>query len=434
PAYNFTDKQAADLAQFVMEEWVDLDLQDEQAKEPEAPPDSPVRIRQGKLLFEELGCAGCHDLTPEDTKLAAPELTFIGSKPIHELDFGNAKIRHALPDFLYTKLKSPKVFRRDFKLPTWEKPAVAVWQNLRPTALFSDSTPSQDGSKSPELQQIFATVQQTGILDAKLRMPEDPARNQAVWLVRELNNVGALSPLRMPDFQLSDEDAEALTIALMSRSVVSIPSKRYEVPQVQKNVFNPKDGFGDLQRRYRCLSCHSIRESGDRRASDLTYEGSRVNRQWLYHYLNTPYSMRRTLAIAMPNFHFKDEESHFMADYMSTVFVDTQLGAGWERERHHANARPGQALFDAKGCIACHQVHGKGGDVGPSLTTQVPEFPQGTWVGDKLKGDWIYQWLHNPQALVPDTLEPNLGLSDQECLDLTAYLLTLKNPDFQEKK
>ena len=75
----------------------------------------------------------------------------------------------------------------------------------------------------------------------------------------------------------------------------------------------------------------------------------------------------------------------------------------------------------------------KAATFGPSLTTQVPEFPHGTWAGDKLKGGWIYQWLKDPQALVPDTLEPNLALSDQEALDLTAYVLSLKNPDFHKK-
>jgi len=434
PGYNFTDKQAADLAQFMMEDWVDLDLQDEQAKQPEPSPDSPDRIRQGKLLFKELGCAGCHDLTPEDIKLAAPDLSFIGSRPIHELDFGNAKIRHALPDFLNTKLKSPKAFRRDFALPTWQKPAVALWQNLRPTAQFSDSTPLPDVSDSQQLQWILEKVQQAGVLDASLKMPAGSPHSQGMWLAGELNNAGVLSPLKMPDFQLSDEDAEALTIALMSHSEVSIPSKRYEVAPEHKELFNPKDGFGVLERRYRCLSCHSIRGSGDRRASDLTYEGSRVNREWLYHYLNTPYSMRRTLTIAMPIFHFDDKDARFMTEYISLVLADAQLGADWERERNRADADRGKALFDSKGCIACHQLNGKGGDVGPSLTTQVPEFPQGTWVGDKLQGRWIYQWLRNPQSLVPDTLEPNLGLSDQEVLDLTAYLLSLKNPDFQKTK
>jgi cytochrome c2 len=238
----------------------------------------------------------------------------------------------------------------------------------------------------------------------------------------------------MPDFRLSDDDALALTVALMSHANTRIPSSDYLVAGKPKADFNPPDEFGDLMRRYRCLSCHSIRDGGDRLASDLTCEGSRVNHTWLQHYLTTPYSMRRTLTIAMPIFHFPDQEARFMADYMSQVLVDTRIGNDWERNRDRADAQNGKALFDAKGCLACHQLHGTGGDVGPSLTTQVPDFPQGTWVGDKLRGNWIYQWLLNPQSLLPETLEPNVGLTDQEALDLTAYLLALQNPDFQEQE
>jgi mono/diheme cytochrome c family protein len=199
-------------------------------------------------------------------------------------------------------------------------------------------------------------------------------------------------------------------------------------------TFDPKDDFGALEQRYRCLSCHSIRGSGDPQACDITYEGSKVNRQWLYAFLKRPYSMRRTITIAMPIFNFPDDDSRFMADYLSQVFVDRDIGAVWKSSQKLADAARGKKLFDAKGCIACHQVNDQGGDVGPNFTTQVPEFGVGTWVGDKLRGEWIFQWLKNPQALVPDALEPNLGLTDQEALDLTAYLLSLKNPEFQKAK
>ena len=158
-----------------------------------------------------------------------------------------------------------------------------------------------------------------------------------------------------------------------------------------------------------------------------------MNRQWLYLFLKRPYSMRRTITIAMPIFNFPDEDARFMADYLSQVFVDRDFGAVWKKSQQLADANHGKALFDAKGCFACHQVHEQGGDVGPSLTTQVPEFGQGTWVGDKLRGEWIYEWLKNPQAMVPGTLEPNRGLTEQELLDLTAYLLSLKNLEFQKK-
>ena len=248
-----------------------------------------------------------------------------------------------------------------------------------------------------------------------------------------LSDAGALTPLKMPDFLLNDADAEALTIALMSLSAERVSLANYEVPGKRRPIFDPKDDFGGLEQRYRCLSCHGIRGSGDPQACDITLEGSKVNRRWLYGFLKNPYSMRRTITIAMPSFNFPDDQSRFMSEYISAVFADRKIGEGWKQGLDGADAARGKALFDAKGCIACHQVNGKGGDVGPSFTTQVPEFPQGTWVGDKLRPEWVYQWVKDPQALVPDTLDPNMGLSDQEALDLTKHVMSLRNPDFHNK-
>ncbi|MFQ5734493.1 MAG: c-type cytochrome, partial [Planctomycetaceae bacterium] len=434
PRYHFSDKETRDLMEFALEEWIDFDLLDAEEKEPKRPPDSSRKIEQGRKLFVELGCIGCHDLKGVQAKPTAPDLSYIGSRRVHTLEFGNAKVRRSLPDFLFTKLKSPHDLRRDFHLSGKQDPAETIWKHLHPLAMFSATAKLPGGSDSEQLAWILRQVQQAGVLPIDRKLPTGPAAEQADWLVQRLNKVGALSPLKMPDFRLSDEDAAALTIALMSLSEQRVVSRRYEVANPPKAIFNPKDRFGELERRYRCLSCHKIRDSGDLLASDLTLEGSRVNREWLYHYLNKPYSMRRTLTIAMPIFHFPDKDSRLMADYMSHVFSDRGLESEWSKQRHQGDTTRGKQLFDRKGCIACHQLHETGGDIGPSLTTQVPEFPQGTWVGDKLKGGWIYRWLKNPQALLPDTVEPNLGLSDQEARDLTAYLLSLKNPEFQKKK
>jgi len=434
PRFHFSDKEVVDLAQYVSEEWVDYDLLDAEDEQPEPPAATAEQIETGRRLFAELDCAGCHLLTAEDAKPDSPDLTYIGSTLVHQLAFGEAKVRHTLPDFFYTKLKAPRSLHHAFKLPPNEAPSEALWRSLRPISIFSEASGLPKGSENERLAWILQQAQQTGVLAEDLKLPDDGQQSQADWLVGVLEETGALNPLRMPDFKLSDADAAALTIALMSLSDVTAPSKRFEVQPKSKSFFNPQDKFGQLERRYRCLSCHKIRDSGDLLASDISQEGSRVNREWLYHYLNNPYSMRRMLTIAMPIFHFPDEESRFMADYMSQVFVDTAIGAGWTEGRDKANEQRGQKLFQEKGCIACHQVHSTGGDVGPSLTTQVPEFPHGTWVGDKLRPEWIYQWLKNPQALLPDTIEPNLGLGEQELLDLTAYILSLKNPEFQQDR
>ena len=433
PRFHFSDKAAADLTQYASEEWTDVDLEAAEKKEPAPLPDTPAMIQEGKELFSELNCAGCHDLTGEETKPAGPDLTYIGSKPVHSLDFGDAKVQHTRPDYLYTKVKAPRSLTSKFHLSPGEDPAVAIWKNLQPTALFSKAAPLPDAPLADRLAWILGKAQERGVLKADLKLPGGAAAEQAAWLSRSLSDAGALNPLKMPDFQLNDADAKALTIALMSLSSEGISSRVYEVQQQRKVTFDPKDDFGALEQRYRCLSCHSIRGSGDPQACDITYEGSKVNRQWLYLFLKRPYSMRRTITIAMPIFNFPDDDAHFMADYLSQVFVDRDLGVTWKTSQKSADATRGKALFDTKGCIACHQVHEQGGDVGPSLTIQVPEFGQGTWVGDKLRGEWIFAWLKNPQALVPGTLEPNLGLTDQEALDLTAYLLSLKNPEFQKK-
>ena len=68
PRYNFSDRQAADLSEFAYTEWINADLSDAEAKEPEPTAATPEQIETGKRLFVELDCAGCHDLTKVDKK------------------------------------------------------------------------------------------------------------------------------------------------------------------------------------------------------------------------------------------------------------------------------------------------------------------------------------------------------------------------------
>ncbi len=43
-----------------------------------------------------------------------------------------------------------------------------------------------------------------------------------------------------------------------------------------------------------------------------------------------------------------------------------------------------------------------------------------------MNAGWIEAWLKNPQALVPDAIEPLREFTDEERTALTAYLMTLK--------
>ena len=80
----------------------------------------------------------------------------------------------------------------------------------------------------------------------------------------------------------------------------------------------------------------------------------------------------------------------------------------------------GRQLFYGKySCQGCHIVDSKsdkGYIIGPTLTS----------VGSRLTGAWIFQWMKNPQALRPGTIEPNRAMSDEDARALTAFLVSQK--------
>ncbi len=79
--------------------------------------------------------------------------------------------------------------------------------------------------------------------------------------------------------------------------------------------------------------------------------------------------------------------------------------------------RIGKRLFEEKyGCVSCHSIDGAGGAVGPSLSR----------VGFRLRPDYIYKWIKNPQSIKADTKMPNFQLRDRDALAITHYLGTLK--------
>jgi mono/diheme cytochrome c family protein len=79
------------------------------------------------------------------------------------------------------------------------------------------------------------------------------------------------------------------------------------------------------------------------------------------------------------------------------------------------SASVGAALFQAKGCPACHRHDGVGSSgfsaqIGPNLTNYDPD------------PDFIWDWLRDPAAIRPNTQMPDLNLSEEEIAVLVAFL------------
>lgn len=89
---------------------------------------------------------------------------------------------------------------------------------------------------------------------------------------------------------------------------------------------------------------------------------------------------------------------------------------------------PGQALFQAN-CTSCHQTDDfpDGGVVGPSLAG-LGTLEQTQVVGVEVNPEALSAWLHDPQAIKPDTImpsAPSLGLNDEQIGQVVEYLLGL---------
>ena len=184
-------------------------------------------------------------------------------------------------------------------------------------------------------------------------------------------------------------------------------------------AFHPTGAFAEVYDRYKCFTCHKFNGYGGDLAPDLTYEGSRAQRQWIVDFLKNPQTLRPTLILRMPQFNMSDKDAATLADYMTLVLQHPAANPAAVDAKQFTPAMValGKQLYEVKyQCQSCHTIGGTGGYVGPNLNNA------GGW----LTPAWIEAWLKNPQALVPDTIEPRRNFTEAEVKALTAYLMTLR--------
>jgi putative heme-binding domain-containing protein len=84
----------------------------------------------------------------------------------------------------------------------------------------------------------------------------------------------------------------------------------------------------------------------------------------------------------------------------------------------------GEKLFrKKKSCFACHQLEDEGGLLGPDLSR----------AGFSYTPEWIFTWIGNPQRIKPQSKMPNLGLDNEECQAITAFLASLNGEGIKKK-
>jgi mono/diheme cytochrome c family protein len=401
---------------------------------------------QGEVRFRQMFCTTCHSLAvtqDDETKLIGgdigPELTKVGSKVnpdwlVAWLRDPQSYLSHALmpryrwsdqdlykvTQYINTRLIDPDLLSN---VPPLEEPRqeeIRLGQRLFLEKGCASCHVIQGVSPQKDFGPDLAILGSKNVSQLEFGNSNIP-RNIISYIQAKITDPLSVNPgARMPQYRLTPTDLDAITTALLSMtgSPANSSLARLVVPRPE-SAFRPAGAFGELYDRYKCAVCHRFNGDGGNLAPDLSFEGSRAQRQWIAGFLKNPETLRPTLIFRMPQFNIADQEASVIADYLGMVTQSpaVKLLAVDQKQFTPQIAEMGKQLYEVKyQCNACHTIGSAGGYVGPNLSNA------GNW----LNAAWIEEWLKDPQALVPGTIEPRRSLTEQEVQALTAYVLTLK--------
>lgn len=365
PRFQWSDRDIYVVTQYIMKRLTDPQLLQDV---PKLGPPTDAEVELGKSLFVSKGCVQCHVMSGRNARdHFGPDLSRLGMSPLPSEVISNVQHTTGLPVH--------------FKHDPGDKIDVMV-------------------SRIPHF-----------MIDR---------------IMTKITNPASVTPdTHMPAFPIAKSDVEDITTALLSMvGPPTNPAKGISVvvPAVNAN-FHPSGPFLTLYDRYKCSDCHSFRGHGGTLAPDLSYEGSRAQREWLISFLMKPQTLRPTLTVRMPEFNMSQQDATVIADYILNDLTTTGVprSATDSAVPSAALVAEGKHLFMEKyKCQSCHTIGSSGGYVGPSLNNA------GNW----LTPAWIEAWLRNPQALVPGTIEPKHNFTDADIRSITAYISSLKQtPD-----
>jgi mono/diheme cytochrome c family protein/ABC-type phosphate transport system auxiliary subunit len=244
----------------------------------------------------------------------------------------------------------------------------------------------------------------------------------------------------MPQFNLADEDINALRIVLGGFRERKV-GHRYLADQSQR-VVQVVEGRRLVQ-QYNCVGCHEIEKQGgyvkkyyenpSLAPPPLNGEGEKVQSNWLFGFLKAPFPVRPWLDIRMPTFGFADPHTNQLVSYFNGLSKVEIPFAYFDARKIPAENLAAARMLVSKDYFNCYSCHQQG--------DKKPEGPQEGWAPDlnlareRLNPNWIVKWLQDPQKVQPGTKMPSFypggpdnilgGKDDLQIQALRDYLMTL---------
>ncbi len=416
---------------------------------------------EGKRLFTERGCRGCHGVEPGERSVSArvPHLATVGSKVTAEwLDSWIAD-----PKKYYPQTAMPKI-----ELEAPERAAIVAYLMSKkraeplPRVQVGGAADVTEGKELVRKYECFGCHAIDGFEDVRPSVPDlgefarrpvadldfggvaDLPRTKWDWMGRKLREPRAFeSPqikLRMPVVAVSDDERDALVAYAMSVPSPSLPAK-YAVEASSAGSAAARVAW--MVERLNCNGCHRLDgkdaniashfERKSRVGPILDGVGARLQGQYLYGFLMEPKRVRPWLTLRMPNFGFTDEEAQALVagfaaragtdnpyTYVSKTAVDKErFDRGVRRFRHYK-------------CIQCHPS-----SVGERLPEGVD--PDDLSINlmlarERLRPEWFAEFLARPKKIAGNetrmptvfyTVEgaPKVEHPDEDIRDIVTYVM-----------
>jgi mono/diheme cytochrome c family protein/cytochrome c2/peptidoglycan hydrolase CwlO-like protein len=419
--------------------------------------DAVPMLTQGQILFEQIGCTGCHLVQGyENIPKIGPSLRKISAK----VD----------PSWMVRWIENPHKFRPRTRMPNFDlkqDDAVAItaflwslskeegdqWTQAHPLPAGVREGGANEAAKGKKLVETIGCKGCHGFAEGEFsttigkekdlvpNLKDIASKVGPQWAYHWIKDPRGFSPdTRMPSLRLSDEEARAITSYLMT-----LGGKPEAIPGIQEKLADAKNikRGESLVRKWGCFGCHDIEgmENESRIGVELTTFGSKTleelffgNRtdikptwdDWTYNKLKSPriYATERVEQL-MPHFDLADEDIRALRVLLSG-FREHKVGKRYladHGDRVHQVVE-GRRLMHQYNCIGCHEIENRGGFVRnyyQENPTLAPPVLNGE--GEKVQSNWFFSFLKSPVPIRPwlELRMPTFGLSDEHTNQLVSY-------------
>ena len=413
-------------------------------------PGAPL-LSQGKRLFKELGCYGCHTTKGfEELDKVGADLSRIASK--------------VAPNWLLRWVKEPRKYLSNTKMPSFEfndqeslAIAAYLWSSSdKPLYTMPDGAidPEEVREKGKALIEVIGCrgchkLEETPAwkIAAEGGLARDFAPNlyqvankiKEGWLFNWVQNPRQYLPkTRMPNLRLTPGEAQFISAYMMTLG------DKEEKAGIEDQL-KDKGLIGQGRKLiidYGCYGCHDIKgmEKQPKFGTELTIFGEKKAAElefgyvtdidltwsdWVTTKLKEPRKFAtERIKLKMPNFHLTDKEILALKVFLKSLTGETvPLSYVQVLSDTKSNIEQGRQMVQRYNCQGCHQIEGKDSKIVAYYESRHLAPPPLDGEGDRVQPRWLYNFLMKPITMRPwlQVRMPTFPFTDKEVLSLVRY-------------